>query len=438
MCSDFHRETLSDWLAYLEQLHPQSIEMGLSRIELVRDKLELKPVFPVIIVGGTNGKGSVCAILESVLTAAGYRVGCYTSPHLIHYNERIRFRQKAVSDQQLIQAFGVVEKAREASCISLTYFEFGTLAAMYLCMVEQVDVAVLEVGLGGRLDAVNCFDADCAVLTSIDLDHQDYLGDSREAIGFEKAGIFRHDKPVVCAENNLPFSVSSYADKIGARLVLINRNFGFFQEKNQWHFWSQNNPRYTLPLPVLRGIKQLNNASASLMALEQLHDQLPVNMHAIRNGLLTIDLAGRFQVLSTLPITILDVAHNPAAASILAENLKMIQSSGRTYAVFAILQDKDIAGVIQELKYHIDVWLVAPIDAPRGAGIDKILEHMALEDINHENCTIVEFKNVISAYVFACEQANKNDRICVFGSFYTVGAVLRYHGEQVVMTEYPE
>ncbi|MDR4518765.1 MAG: bifunctional tetrahydrofolate synthase/dihydrofolate synthase [Nitrosomonas sp.] len=427
MRSDLNCNSLAGWLAYLEQLHPKTIDMGLERVGQVRDELVLRPVFPVIIVGGTNGKGSVCAILESILTAAGYRVGCYTSPHLVCYNERIRIEQKEVSDQQLLLALMSIDQARIKCDVSLTYFEFGTLAAMYLFITEHVDVAILEVGLGGRLDAVNIFDADCAILTSVDLDHQNYLGDTREAIGYEKAGIFRKNKPAVCAEEDLPYSIEHYVKTIQTQLIMINRDFGFTRKNDQWDFWSHKGKRYTLPFPALRGYKQLENACTSLVALETLGEQLPVDMHAIRKGLITVFLPGRFQVLSSQPMTILDVAHNPAAAVTFTKNLEMTQSSGKTYAIFAMLEDKDISGVIQKLERHIDVWLLSPIDAPRGASVKVLLHHFYKLDITRENRIIHEFEDIVLAYGFACEHADKNDRICVLGSFYTVGAVLQHH-----------
>ncbi|SEQ77281.1 dihydrofolate synthase / folylpolyglutamate synthase [Nitrosomonas sp. Nm51] len=421
---------LTEWLDYLEKLHPKSIDMGLERVDRVRNELRLTPFFPVIVVGGTNGKGSVCAIMESILTAADYRVGCYTSPHLIRYNERIHVKQQVVSDAQLLRAFNTVEQARKKCDVSLTYFEFGTLAAMHVFMVERIDVAILEVGLGGRLDAVNIFDADCAILTNVELDHQEYLGDSREAIGYEKAGIFRREKPVVCAEADLPLSVLHHAQKTGAQINVIHQDFGFVQESNrQWQFWSRQNRLYMLPLPALRGSNQLHNASACLMALEQLREQLQISIQAIREGLLCVTLPGRFQLVSMRPMIILDVAHNPAAAAVLAKNLEMTPSAGKTYAVFAMLQDKDIAGVVEVLKNHIDIWLISSTDAARGAHARQLLQILYKSDITSENNTIREFENVISAYAFACEQADKNDRICVFGSFFTVGAVLQYHGK---------
>ncbi|SFK32282.1 dihydrofolate synthase / folylpolyglutamate synthase [Nitrosomonas aestuarii] len=424
MHPDLKNNSLAQWLEYLAQLHPKTIDMTLERAAQVRVELGLTQTCPVIIVGGTNGKGSVCAMLESILTIAGYHVGCYTSPHLNRYNERIRIRQKEVTNQQLCEAFFHVNQARENRRISLTFFEFSTLAAMHLFVSAQVDVAILEVGLGGRLDAVNIFDADCAILTSIALDHMDYLGDSRDAIGYEKAGIFRQNKPAICAEADLPCSIVQFAENTRAQLKIINQNFGYTEKVDHWNFWSHKGWRRTLPLPALRGAYQLQNASACLMALEMLGDQLPVSMQAIREGLLKVSLPGRFQVTSNQPMIILDVAHNPAAAQALAKNLKITQPSGKTYAVFAMLRDKDIYGVIQELEQHIDIWLLSSIDAYRGANADELLQNLYKLKAIRESHNFHKFENIESAYVFACEQADKNDRICVFGSFYTVGAVL--------------
>lgn len=422
--------TLVDWLGYLEQLHPKTIDMGLDRVNKVRTELGLVPSFPVIIVGGTNGKGSVCAMLESILTTAGYNVGCYTSPHLIRYNERIRIQQKEVTDRELIQTFTLVDEARTNCCVSLTYFEFGTLTAMHLMIAKQIDVAILEVGLGGRLDAVNIFDADCAILTSIGLDHMEYLGHSRETIGYEKAGIFRANKPAVCSEQNLPFSIIQFAKKIGAQLFMIHQEFGFSRQitddKDHWEFWCLKDQRYTLPLPALQGPHQLQNASACLAALDIMSERLPVGMQAIRQGMTNAILPGRFQIVSYHPLIILDVAHNPEAAHSLAANLEITKPIGKTYVVLSMLLDKDIPGVIQAIKQHVDIWLLSPIHSARGASTHDLLQHFYRLDIPGAKQTIYEFNDTVSAYRYACEHADNNDRICVLGSFYTVGAVLQY------------
>ncbi|OIR19912.1 bifunctional protein FolC [mine drainage metagenome] len=364
-------DTLADWLTYLESLHPKTIALGLDRVAQVKQRLNLQPTFPVIVVGGTNGKGSVCAMLESILHAAGYRVGCYTSPHLLAYNERVRIAKQAASDAELCASFGKIEQER--GDIPLTYFEFGTLAAMQCFISHQVDVAVLEVGLGGRLDAVNVFDADCAVVASVDIDHIDYLGDTREQIAFEKAGIFRRDRVAICADGDVPQTLRARAQEIGARLWCIGSEFWFAPHQGQWDYRGQSAARSALPYPALRGAFQLHNASAALAALDALKGSLPVSMEAVRRGLVEVQLAGRFQFVPGRPQLILDVAHNPHAARSLAQNLADLPPA-RTYAVFAMLKDKDMAGVARELDAQIDVWLVAGIDAPRGATAAELVQ----------------------------------------------------------------
>ncbi|PSJ17874.1 bifunctional tetrahydrofolate synthase/dihydrofolate synthase [Nitrosomonas supralitoralis] len=435
--------SVADWLSYLEVFHPQTIELGLDRISRIQSELALHPQFPIIIVGGTNGKGSVCAMLESILHCAGYEVGCYTSPHLLHYNERIRIGKKDIDDKKLCNAFAQILAACKSRAISLTYFEFGTLAAMYCFVQAGVNAAVLEVGLGGRLDAVNIFDADCSILTSVELDHVDYLGETREKIGYEKAAIFRKNKPAICADIDIPQSVIQQAEKNGANLFQINEQFGFSKREIHWDFWGSRNRCYSLPFPALRGEKQLQNASACLAALDTLREVLPVSMNNIRQGLIEAVIPGRFQVVSTQPLIILDVAHNPSAAMVLSQNLRATRTTGQTYAIIAMLQDKDIYGVINVLRNDIDHWLVSSANSSRAATADYLINeiHKAeasraatvdcltnevhrVETSQDEN--IRKFPNTVSAFVFACEQAGKNDRICVFGSFYTVSDVLQY------------
>ena len=303
---------LHDWLTYLESLHPKTIALGLERVAQVKQRLNLHPDFPIIVVGGTNGKGSVCAVLESILHAAGYRVGCYTSPHLLDYNERVRIGKQQASDAELCASFAQIEQVR--GDIPLTYFEFGTLAAMQCFIEHKVEVAILEVGLGGRLDAVNVFDSDCAVVTNVDIDHTDYLGDTREAIAYEKAGIFRSGKVAICADADVPQAITDHAGKIGAQLWRIGQEFGFTPHQGQWDYRSIVGARNSLPYPALRGAYQLHNASAALAALDALKDKLPVSMESVRRGLVEVALPGRFQVVPGKPMLILDVAHNPHAA----------------------------------------------------------------------------------------------------------------------------
>ncbi len=417
-------KNLSDWLIYLESLHPKTIALGLERVEAVRQRLNLAPAFPVIVVGGTNGKGSVCAMLESILYAAGYRVGCYTSPHLLHYNERVRISKQAASDGELCATFEKIEQAR--GDISLTYFEFGTLAAMQLFIEHKVEVAIREVVLGGILDAVNLFYLYFIFVARVDLDHTDYLGETVEKIGFEKAGIFRRDHAAIFSGGDeTPQSLVDYATKIGARLQCIGSEFGFTPHQGQWDYRSKTGARTALPHPALRGAFQLHNASAVLAALDAIRDRLPVSMEAVRRGLTEVQLAGRFQFVPGKPQLILDVAHNPHAARALAQNLAALPPCPHTYAVFAMLKDKDMAGVVGVLNPYIDNWLVAGIDAPRGASSDELIEVLHRCRVKGK---VVAFRDTEHAIVHACNVAGENDRILVFGSFYTVAEAMRTKG----------
>ncbi|MBI5436366.1 MAG: bifunctional folylpolyglutamate synthase/dihydrofolate synthase [Nitrosomonadales bacterium] len=466
--------TLADWLSYLESLHPKTIALGLERVAQLKQRLNLRPGFPIIVVGGTNGKGSVCAMLESMLHAAGYRVGCYTSPHLLDYNERVRIAKKQASDAELCAAFEKIERARrqqltdfklespppcrggaregveaqhphrayphpnlppargkELSAESVevlwTYVEFGTLAAMQCFIEHKVEVAILEVGLGGRLDAVNVFDNDCAVVTNVDIDHTDYLGDTREKIAYEKAGIFRAGRVAICADADVPQAITDHAEKIGAQLWRIGREFGFTTHQGQWDYRSAVGARNSMPYPALRGAFQLHNASAALAALDALREKLPVGMEAVRRGLVEIALPGRFQVVpgKPMPMLILDVAHNPHAARSLAQNLASLPPCPRTYAVFAMLKDKDMAGVARALKDQVDVWLVAGISAPRGATAAELAQVLHAEEVKG---AILTFATATDALQHACNEATENDRIAAFGSFYTVAEVMRARG----------
>ena len=417
--------TLADWLTYPESLHPKTIALGLERVAQVKQRLNIDPDFPVIVVGGTNGKGSVCALLESILYAAGYRVGCYTSPHLLHYNERVRVAKQQVSDAELCASFDEIEQVRGDT--ALTYFEFGTLAAMQCFIAHKVEVAILEVGLGGRLDAVNVFDNDCAVVTSVDIDHVDYLGDTREKIAFEKAGIFRPNRVAICADSNVPETLRVHARDIGAELWCIGNDFGCTPHQGQWDYRSRVGARNALPHPALRGAFQLNNASAVLAVLDVMQERLPVSMAAVRRGLTEVQLAGRFQFVPGKPQLILDVAHNPHAARSLAQNFANLPPA-KTFAVFAMLKDKDMRGVVELMDPHIDVWLVSGIDAIRGASGDEL--ERVLNDANVRG-EILRLASVADALRFAYKAAGENDRIAAFGSFYTVAAVMQEKGIRV-------
>lgn len=417
--------TLADWLTYLESLHPKTIALGLERVGQVKQRLNLQPDFPIIIVGGTNGKGSACAMLEAILHAAGYKVGCYTSPHLLAYNERVRIDKQPVSDAELCDSFKQIELVR--GDIPLTYFEFGTLAAMQCFIAHKVDVAILEVGLGGRLDAVNVFDADCSVVTSVDIDHVDYLGDTREKIAFEKAGIFRKGKVAICADNDVPQTLIDHARQIDAELWCIGSEFGFTAHMGQWDYRGKSGSRSALPIPALRGAFQLNNASAVLAVLDALKDALPVNMQAVRRGLVEVELAGRFQFVPGKPQLILDVAHNPHAAASLAKNLSNLPPA-KTFAVFAMLKDKDMAGVVRALDARIDVWLVAGIAMARGAAAGELAQVLQSVGVRGE---VHLCKTVAEALHEASNRAGENDRIAAFGSFHTVAEVMQARGMHV-------
>ena len=413
------KKSLSEWLEYVEQLHSKPIELGLDRVARVRSTMGLAFAGPIITVGGTNGKGSVCAMLEAVLQAAGYRTGLYTSPHLLTYNERVRVDGMSVGDERLAQAFDRVDEARSGT--SLTYFEFGTLVAWEIFANSNLDVLILEVGLGGRLDAVNIFDADCAIVTSIGIDHVDFLGPTRESIGFEKAGIFRTGRPAICGDPQPPDTLVSHARSIGAPLQVLGREFGFEGGKQQWRYWGVQGSKSSLAPPALRGNRQLANAAVTLAALDSLRDRIPVAMQAIREGFSLVELAGRFQVMPGVPCVVVDVAHNPHAAAVLAQNLSDQGFFPNTRAVFGMLVDKDMEGVCLALKARVDEWHVAGLPGPRGASVAQLAS--AIEKSGATGA-IVRHDSVMSAYAAARELSNENDRIVIFGSFLTVAAFL--------------
>ena len=403
--------SLADWLAYIERQHPQPIALGLERVSKIREKLDIKFSCPVLTVGGTNGKGSTCAMLESILQAGGYRTGLYTSPHLLRFNERVRIGGREADDASLCEAFAAVEAAR--GNVPLTYFEFGTLAALFLFSKEKIEAAILEVGLGGRLDAVNVLDADCAVLTSIGIDHVEFLGNTREAIGTEKAGIFRKGRPAVVADPDPPATVL----KSDARLLLIGRDFGYRAQGTQWAYWGPAGKRSGLAYPALRGAVQLRNASAALAALDSLRERLPVAMQDVRRGLGEVVVPGRFQVLPGRPQVVLDVAHNPEAAAVLAANLGDSGYAPETIAVFGMLKDKDIAGVARALAPRITRWHLATLPGPRGADarhLSGVLRELKIQ------APAVEHDSVAEALAAARKEAGEGDKIVVFGSFLTV------------------
>jgi len=388
--------------------------MGLDRIKKVVNHLELKPDFPIITIAGTNGKGSTCAMLEAIYGQSGYQVGCYTSPHIRRYNERVRINQQQISDEDLCAAFAAVELAR--GDIALTYFEMGTLAAVWHFVKSRLDIAILEVGMGGRLDAVNVFEPNCSIVTSIDLDHVEYLGDTREKIGFEKAGVYRTNKLAICGDETPPQSLIDYAEKIGAKLQLINRDFKVKKIPQGWEY-SAIDFNLSLPSLALHGDFQLNNAACAIYAIRYLDDILPVPEGNIGAALMAVTLMGRFHQIQENPTIIVDVAHNPQAAKSLVHNLQASPCTGRTLAVFAMLADKDIDGVIFELAPYISTWYLADIHNVRGAKAEDL--QLKINELN-KSAETSDFDNVASALQAACKDATKNDRIIVFGSFYTV------------------
>ena len=419
--------TLPDWLALLETRHSETqINMGLDRVQAVKARMQLAFTCPVIMVAGTNGKGSTCAMLESVLLRAGYKVGLYIKPHFLDFNERARVLGEMASDDQLVASFQAVEAVRGDT--PLTYFEFTTLAILHLLSQAKLDVAILEVGLGGRLDAVNVIDADVAIVTSVDIDHTDYLGDTREAIGFEKAGIFRPGKAAICSDPVPPQSLIDHAEAIGADLWLMGRDFNYSGDKQQWNYGGREQRRNSLAYPSLRGANQILNATAVLAALEVLKLKLPVGAQEVRTGLVTVELPGRFQVLPGRPSVILDVAHNPHAASALNQNLGNMGFHPYTYAVFGSMHDKDIDGVLAAMSEHVDHWCLAGLPSPRAATASELAAkvQIMLEDKpDSSEHTVSIFDDPAQAFANAMSRAGENDRIVVFGSFLTVAGVMK-------------
>lgn len=419
-------KTVEDWLGYIESLHPKSIEMGLGRVQTVANRLQLKFPFTVITVGGTNGKGSTCAMLERIYTLSGYRVGCYTSPHLLHYQERVRFNGEEIADGQLCDAFAAVEQAR--GDITLTYFEMGTLAALWAFEQEPLDVVVLEVGLGGRLDAVNIVDADCAIVTNVDLDHMEFLGDTRELIGHEKAGIYRQQQIAICGDIDPPASLLAYAKTLGVPLKRFSIDYQIDISDTQNAHYSDASGQLDIGTLRLFGHYQWNNAANVIFAVRALHEKLPVGDEQLLQALTATEVTGRFQYWHYAPDVILDVAHNPHAARALRDNLERLGANGsRVTAVFSMLSDKDIASVVDILHDAIDEWHIAPIQHPRAASMD-FLQACLSQYVSAQH--IYLFADLAAALQSAYKKAAKNDKIIAFGSFFTVAAILELTPDQ--------
>jgi dihydrofolate synthase/folylpolyglutamate synthase len=419
---------LAERLARIGGLHPKTIELGLDRVREVAARMRLQLPGTKIVVAGTNGKGSTCAMLESILLASGYRVGCYTSPHLVRFNERARLDGVPASDEALIEQLDAVEAAR--GDVALTWFEYTTLAILKLFERAAPDALVLEIGLGGRLDAVNLVDADCAIVCCIDIDHAEFLGDTREQIGWEKAHVYRTGRPAICTDPVPPQTLVDYAAEIGADLWRFGRDFNYAGDRQQWSYGGRSQRRNSLAYPALRGANQLLNASGALAALESLRDRLPVTAGAVRQGFATVELPGRFQVLAGRPSIVLDVAHNPHAVAHLAANLDGMGFFPYTYAVFGMLGDKDVAGAVAHLRERVDHWLCVDLPGPRGTKAEdlaRILRETVGIVPGHgrdAERTISCHGSPAQALAAAKGRADENDRIVAFGSFLTVADVL--------------
>ncbi len=417
--------TLEDWLAHASGMHPKTMDLSLERTVQVAQRLGIAFKVPVITVAGTNGKGSTCAMLESMLRHAGYRTGLYQKPELVHFEERCRLGGVPVQAQSLVPHFEAVEAAR--GDITLTQFEFSTLAIARLLSLAPLDVVILEVGLGGRYDSVNAFDTDCAVITSIDLDHMEWLGPDRESIGLEKAQIMRPGKPCIVSDPLPPASVVAHAEKIGADLWLVGRDFNHSGDRQQWG-WGGRGRRYSgMSYPALRGANQLLNAAGAIAALEALRDRLPVSAQAVRTGLAMVELPGRFQIVPGQPTLVLDVAHNPHAVAALALNMDAMGFFPRTHAVFGAMRDKDIPALLARMAPLVDAWHFCDLPTARGATASELatLASGLPSPMPGKPPTVHTHESPHAALAAAAAGADSADRIIVFGSFYTVGGVLR-------------
>lgn len=418
---------LSDWLSSLEQGPRGGIALGLDRVRVLATRLGIRFDCPVILVGGTNGKGSTCAMLESILTQAGYRTALYTSPHLLRFNERIRLAQQAMDDETLLCSFEAVEAARIDE--PLTFFEFTSLAIFHAVMKAKPEVFIAEIGLGGRLDAVNILEPDCSIVTAIDIDHAEWLGTTREQIGWEKAHIYRPGRPAICSDPSPPQSLIDYAENIAADLYLLGRDFNYAGDRQQWSCAIRDRRRPSLAYPALRGANQLLNASGVLAALDALRMKLPVPAHAIRQGFALVDLPGRFQVLPGQPTVILDVAHNPHAIAHLAANLDQMGFFPETYAILGMLSDKDVEASLKSIAPRIQHWMLCTLPGPRGLSAQaleqKLVQNQSLAvDALGQIASVSCFESPRLAYAAARGLAQDNDRILAFGSFLTVADVL--------------
>lgn len=423
-----HFDTLKDWLDWQENLHPQSIDLGLSRVRQVFNALQddsscTKPV--TITVAGTNGKGSSVAFLEAIYLAQGLRVGAYTSPHIINYNERIKINAQPVSDSLICAAFARIEAVRNN--ISLSYFEFSTLAALDIFSQSGLDIQLLEVGLGGRLDAVNLINPDAAIVTSISIDHTAWLGETREAIAYEKAGVFRAATPAITGELDPPQSLIESANEKQALLLRLGQEFNYSKNQNSWNWYSKQSHLSDLPAPVLKGEHQYRNASSVLVAIDYLQDKIAVSEQAIRQGLKQANLPGRFQLITSEPAVLLDVSHNPQAAQALIDHLQTEYKQTPVHAIFTMMNDKDISGVVNLMQPYITHWYISPLDNVRTINeteLEKTFQQY------HINKISLGYTNFLACYQDAKNKAlNDQGIILIFGSFFLVSEYLTLFSE---------
>lgn len=411
----YHHWDLNQWLYALEHRHAQEIQLGLGRIQEVAKRLNLlNPRFKVITVGGTNGKGSTVTALSTIYHSAGYSVGTYTSPHLIQFNERIKLNLQSATDDVLCHAFSIIEKARETT--HLTYFETATLAALLIFQQQSVDIAILEVGLGGRLDATNIIDSDVAIITTIDFDHQDLLGNTLEAIGFEKAGIMRHGRACIYADDDPPESILNVANEKHVQLIRYGYDYSIDETKNSWQLTTHDRIFKQLPKPTI----QLKSAAAAIVAVELLQASLPVNDSAIANAMNAIFIPGRLQWIQGGVSKLYDVSHNPQGARLLARTIQQLSIQGSVHAVFSALKDKDILGLILPLRDCIDRWYPAQLDNKRAPDAKLLIATFAQAEISVDFC----YNDPLEAAKAAAAHAKDGDLIVIYGSFYTVGQIM--------------
>lgn len=423
--------TLEDWLAHCERLHPRTVERPLEAVRALLQRLDIQFEAPVITVAGTNGKGSTCAMLEAIALQAGYRVGLYSKPHLVHFEERCRLNGTPIEAAALLPHFEAVEAARlQAGSPPLSWFAFTTLVILRALSQQPLDLVILEVGVGGRLDPVNLVDPDCSVITSIDLDHMELLGPDRESIGLEKAHIMRPGRPAVVSDPVPPRSVVEHGEALGADLWLVGRDFNHAGDRQQWG-WSGRGRRYNaLGYPALRGANQLVNAAGVLAAFEALRSRLPITAQAVRTGLALVELPGRFQIVPGQPTLVLDVAHNAQSVATLAVNLDQMGFHPRTHAVFGAMRDKDIPAILARMSPLVDAWHFCGLSSARAALPAELLTAwqscpQGSRGPGVAPATVSLHDTPPQALAAAVAQADPADRIVVFGSFQTVGAVLK-------------